>query len=132
MKDELPDSELEIKGRKFNKTTVRTIAAVIVILSVLALITISFSVFQTTPSLGYLVIFYSTIGMVLLGIILIFLLKGTEMLFSAGTIIGSAILIFTVLVLSDNDLTMILGQLISVISFIVNGIMLFYVALKRQ
>jgi hypothetical protein len=107
------------------------IIVAVLILLILGLIAVSFSVFQTPPNLGYLLIFYCTIGMVVLGIVVILLLKGFKRIFSAITIIGSAILIFTSLVFSDNDLTMIFGQFVSVISFISNTVMLFYVVLKK-
>lgn len=131
MENELLDNELVVEEKKSQMSIFVKIATTILFVLILGLIAVSFSVFQTTPSLAYLLIFYCIIGMAVLGLIQLILLKGLKRVFSAMTIFGSAILMFTILFLTDNDMTMILGQLVSVISFIANGIMLFYVVLKK-
>lgn len=134
MENDLLDSGLDARKKQPRTSIFRLSAAVIFILLILGLIAISFSVFQSPPSLGgYLLIFYCAVAMAVLGIIVAILLNGFSRVLAAITTLGSSLVItLTLFIEGNNGFVMTLGQFVTGAAFIANLAMLFIIALKRQ
>lgn len=134
MKNDLLDSGLNARKKQPRISILRLSAAIIFILLILVLIAISFSVFQSPPSLGYLLIFYCAVAMAVLGIIVaVLLLNGFRRTLSAVTVVGSSLFIILTLFIEGNSgFVMALGQFVTGAAFLANLVMLFIIALKKE
>ncbi len=133
MENDLLDSGLDARKKQPRTSIFRLSAAVIFILLILGLIAISFSVFQSPPSLGYLLIFYCAVAMAVLGIIVAVLLNGFRRTLSAVTVLGSSLVIILTLFIEENsEFVMVLGQFVTGVAFLANLVMMFIIALKKE